>query len=102
MQKATLMLAPGEKERINKKLEMTELPEEEQDEVEHIGEVNFHDGCTLLIKLCSGSSNYFLDVVLFGVNGHEMCCRALESLPDVIEIEHDEEKYIMTVKEVGE
>lgn len=101
MQKATLMLAPGEKASINKKLEMTELPEEEQDEVEHIGEVNFQDGCTMLVKLCSGSSKYFLDLVLFGVNGHEMCCRALESLPDVIELTHDEEEYVVKLLEVG-
>lgn len=100
MQEATLVMAPGEKERINKKLEMTELPEEEQDEVEHIGEVNFQDGCTMLVKLCSGSSNYFLDLVLFGAGGHELCCSAAESLGDTIEMTHDEEEYVVNIKEV--
>lgn len=35
---------------------------------------HFIDGCEMDIKLCSGTENYFVDIVLFNKSGAQVCC----------------------------
>lgn len=60
--------------------------------------VSFPDGKEMDIKLCSGISNYFLDIVLFDSNGCERkCMLGDDKIDDTFELEDDDIIYRVIV-----
>lgn len=85
---------------VNRKLliEEEDMLEDGCDTAETIATAKFNNKYEMDIKLCSGTSNYFLDVVLFNEKGGETgCCCDYDHIPSKIEFEDDDDAYLLTI-----
>lgn len=109
---ATVKIPAKEFDRINRLLEIDNMEEMTDRELQRAGANTHHcegvftahflDGSSMNYDLCSGTTNYFDDVVWTSPDGsRDVIIDCAFDLPENIEVEIDDNLYIVTIEKEG-